>query len=348
MIEPKSVAWIDERAAALNDATEIEHIPAELFSIGLPGAPSTLESYEAIAVAEEMIVRSSGLIGLGSAFAARQMIARFFINGFADKDQKERWLPAIARGDIWPAIAISEPMVGAHPKHLTTTAERNGNEYVLDGRKTYVTNGLRADLILTLAVCEVKDGRKTYGLFAVPRDTQGMKLQPMTGLETLAPSRHADLTFEQCRVPADCRIGDMADAYPRMALPFRDVEDTVAISGLCGLTEWLVRRASGYRQANEETMLDVGRHAGLLELMRAGAIAATRQLDANNVSAAFGIGARALAFDIVSELRDKLTDQVVSTDDRLRQGLTAFDLNMRIARKPREARRAALGADFLK
>ncbi|MGM4963056.1 acyl-CoA dehydrogenase family protein [Tardiphaga sp. 1201_B9_N1_1] len=348
MIDPESKAAIRRLAAGLSNAIKIDDLPTEFLSFGLPEGPQGLDSYEAIAVAEEAIVSTSGLIGLGSAFAARQMVGRFFIDGFADEDQKNRWLPAIARGEIWPAIAISEPNVGAHPKHLTTTATLDGNDYVLDGHKSFVTNGIRADLILALAICEEVDGRKSYGLFAVPRETLGMNLRPMTGLEALAPSSHADLTFEHCRVPADCRIGGPADAYARMALPFRDVEDAVAISGLCGLTEWLVRRVGSGREPNEETLLEVGRHAGLVDVMRAAAIAATHQLDANRVSAAFGIGARALAFDIVAELRGRLSEEAIEADDRLRQGLKAFDLVMSVARKPREARRAALGASFLK
>ena len=96
---------------------------AGLFQIGLPGAGAALDSYRAIAAAEQAIAEKTGLLGLASAFAARQMAARFFIAGFAGADQRATWLPRIAAGEVCTAISISEPGAGAHPKHLQTTAE---------------------------------------------------------------------------------------------------------------------------------------------------------------------------------------------------------------------------------
>src|SRR6266550_7076937 len=114
---------------------------AGLFQIGLPGADSSLDSYRAIAIAEQAIAAKTGLLGLASAFAARQMTARFFVAGFADAGQRATWLPRIAAGQICAAIAISEPEVGAHPKHLRTAAESSGAGFVVRGRKAWVTNG---------------------------------------------------------------------------------------------------------------------------------------------------------------------------------------------------------------
>ena len=108
---------------------------AGLFQIGLPGADTALDSYRAIAVAEQAIALKSGLLGLASAFAARQMAARFFIAGFANQEQRAAWLPRIAAGEVCTAIAISEPGAGAHPKHLKTTAESRGAGFVVQRRQ---------------------------------------------------------------------------------------------------------------------------------------------------------------------------------------------------------------------
>src|SRR6187431_1035157 len=81
---------------------------AGLFQIGLPGAGAALDSYGAIAFAEQSIAAKTGLLGLASAFAARQVIARFFIAGFANQDQRAAWLPRIAAGEVCTAVAISE------------------------------------------------------------------------------------------------------------------------------------------------------------------------------------------------------------------------------------------------
>src|SRR5216683_420282 len=194
---------------------------AGLFQIGLPGAGAALDTYRAIAAAEQAIAAKTGLLGLASAFAARQMTARFFIAGFADADQRAAWLPRVAAGEVCAAIAISEPEVGAHPKHLKTTAEPDGAGFVVRGRKAWVTNGPIADVFLVLAVTAVEDGRKRYGLFLIPRETPGLTVKPMQTLEALAPASHCELELDGCHVPATARVGDMPDAYPAMALPFR-------------------------------------------------------------------------------------------------------------------------------
>src|ERR1700688_2883931 len=80
---------------------------AGLFQIGLPGAGAALDTYRGIAIAEQAIAAKTGLFGLASAFAARQMTARFFIAGFANKDQCATWLPRVAAGEICVSIAIS-------------------------------------------------------------------------------------------------------------------------------------------------------------------------------------------------------------------------------------------------
>ena len=108
---------------------------AGLCQIGLPGADAALDSYSAIAAAEQAISARTGLLGLASAFAARQVTARFFIAGFADAAQRAAWLPRIAAGEVCVAIAISEPGAGAHPKHLQTAAEPNGGGTTIRGRK---------------------------------------------------------------------------------------------------------------------------------------------------------------------------------------------------------------------
>ena len=175
----------------------------------------------------DAIAAVTGELGLAMAFSARQLTARFFIGGFADQAQREQWLPRIAAGQQWAAIAISEPGAGAHPKHLQTSAEITADGVRLRGRKAFITNAPVADLFLVLAIVAVHDGRKRYGLFAVPHGTPGLTVTPMRSLDVLAPASHGELNFDDCLLPADARIGTMADAYPAMALPFRDLEDTI-------------------------------------------------------------------------------------------------------------------------
>ena len=316
---------------------------AGLFQIGLPGADPALDSYRAIAIAEQAIAAKTGLLGLASAFAARQMTARFFIAGFANKDQRATWLPRVAAGEVCVSIAISEPGAGAHPKHLQTSAEPRGDGFVIRGRKAWVTNGPIADVFLVLAVIAVEDGRKRYGLFLTRKETPGLKLKPMPALDTLAPASHCELEFDGCEVPATARVGQMDDAYPVMALPFRDVEDTVGTANISGLLSWLLEKTAARIERSDENALRLGRIAGLVSLVDAASRLAVAALDGEGQEVpARVIGVRLLARDIVGELREMLA-QATSTDDAIERALAAYDLLSSVAREPRKVRQTRLG-----
>ena len=316
---------------------------AGLFQIGLPGADDMLDSYSAIAAAEQAIAARTGLLGLASAFAARQVTARFFIAGFADAAQRAAWLPRIAAGEVCVAIAISEPGAGAHPKHLQTAAAPNGSGTIIRGRKAWVTNGPVADLFLVLSVIAVEDGRKRYGLFLVPKATTGLSTKPMPALDTLAPATHCELELDGCEVPATARLGDMPDAYPAMALPFRDVEDTVGTANVAGLLCWLLEKTAALIERSEDNALRLGRLAGLVSLVQAASRLAVAALDGDGPEVpARVIGVRLAARDIVGEIRALLGPHATS-DEAILRALAAFDLLASVAREPRKIRQARLG-----
>lgn len=316
---------------------------AGLFQIGLPGAAAALDSYAAIAMAERAIAAKTGMLGLASAFAARQMTARFFVAGFADASQRAAWLPRMAAGEVCAAIAISEPEAGAHPKLLRTAAEPHSGGFAIRGRKAWVTNGPIADLFLVLAVTAVEQGRKRYGLFLVPKQTAGLTMKPMKALDTLAPASHCELELDGCRVPAAARVGDMADAYAAMALPFRDVEDIVGTANVSGLLSWLLEKAAGHVEQTEDNALRLGRIAGLVSLVHAASQLAVAALDgeAPEVPARV-IGVRLLARQIVDEIRELLA-QGAAVDEATSRALAAYDLLSSVARQPRKVRQARLG-----
>ncbi len=127
-------------------------------------------SYAAIAREEAAIVERTGLLGEGAAQAGRQLVARFFIGGFGNPEQRAAWLPRLA------SVAISEPRVGAHPKLLTTRAEEDADGYSIFGEKAWVSNGPLAEVFIVLAVTAIEGGRKRYSAFLVPRDTPGLSI----------------------------------------------------------------------------------------------------------------------------------------------------------------------------
>ena len=317
---------------------------AGLFQIGLPGAGAALDSYRAIAAAEQAIAAKTGMPGLASGFAARQMIARFFIGGFANAVQRATWLPRIAAGEVCTAVAISEPGAGAHPKHLQTAAEPHGTGFVIRGRKAWVTNGPIADVFLVLCVIAVEDGRKRYGLFLIPKETAGLVIKPMPALDALAPSTHCELELDGCEVPASAQVGAMPDAYPAIALPFRDVEDTVGTANVAGLLSWLLEQSAGRIERSEENALRLGRIAGLISLVDAASRLAVAAIDGEGQDVpARVIGVRLLARDIVGEIRDLLAQGQPAADEAIARALAAFDMMATVAREPRKVRQIRLG-----
>src|SRR6185312_1138133 len=112
-------------------------------------------SYAAIAREEAVLVERTGLLGEGSSWAGRRVVARFFIDGFDDAEQRDLWLPRLTEGGGIASVAISEPRVGAHPKLLTTRAEAGADGYSISGEKAWVTNGPIAELFIVLAVTTI-------------------------------------------------------------------------------------------------------------------------------------------------------------------------------------------------
>jgi acyl-CoA dehydrogenase len=164
----------------------------------------------------------------------------------------------------------------------------------------------------------------------------------MRSLDVLAPASHCELTLERCVVPASARIGGERDAYPAMALPFRDVEDTVATATTAGFLAWLLRATASQIEPSEEHALQLGRLAGHVSLIETASRAAVSSLDDGTPPVpARLIGIRALAASIVDDIRAHFA--VARTDDRVSHALAAYDILANVAREPRKQRQITLG-----
>ncbi len=157
------------------------------------------------AVIVEEIGRS-GVSGLG--FNVHSDIAAPYIQRLGTAAQKDRWLPPCARGELILAIAMSEPGAGSDLKAIRTTARREGDEYVISGAKTFITNGLNCDLVIVVAKTDPALGAKGVSLIVVEADRpgfrKGRKLEKM-GQEA---ADTAELFFEDVRVPVDNLLGE--------------------------------------------------------------------------------------------------------------------------------------------
>ncbi len=127
---------------------------------------------------------------------------------FGNDDQKERFLKPLARGDMLGAFCLTEPHVGSEAGGLRTTARREGNDYVLDGVKQFITSGKNGDVAIVMAVTDKAAGKKGISAFIVPTDTPGYTVARIEDKMGQHASDTAQILFENCRVPAANLLGD--------------------------------------------------------------------------------------------------------------------------------------------
>ena len=147
---------------------------------------------------------------------------------------KQRVIPAVLTGEKIAALAITEPSGGSDVARLRCTAARDGGHWVVDGEKTFITSGLRADWI-TLAVRTGSAGAGGISLIAVPGDTPGLTRHPLAKMGWWC-SDTAELHFENCRVPADHLIGEENTGF-RMIMENFNGERLLMSAGACAFAQ---------------------------------------------------------------------------------------------------------------
>ncbi len=132
-------------------------------------------------------------------------LATTCIAEFGDEAQRERWLPAMAGGRPVGAFALSEPDAGSNPAEMTTVARRDGDEYVVDGKKQWITNGERAGVVVVFAKTE-PDDPASVTQFVVPKETAGLEVGKKESKLGLRASDTTALLFDGVRIPAANRL----------------------------------------------------------------------------------------------------------------------------------------------
>lgn len=179
-----------------------------------------------LCIARETLARHDGLADF--AFAM-QGLGTGAISLFGSEAQKE-WLAKTRAGTAISAFALSEPRSGSDVANMDMAATKNGDFYVLDGEKTWISNGGIADLYIVFARTGEAPGAKGISTFLVPADTKGLTIAER--LEVIAPHPLARLSFEGARVPASAMIGKPGDGF-KIAMSVLDVfRSTVGAAAL--------------------------------------------------------------------------------------------------------------------
>ncbi|WP_336133471.1 acyl-CoA dehydrogenase family protein [Natronomonas amylolytica] len=230
--------------------------------MGLTGAQIPIEyggaGYDTLDVAlvvEELYAADPGIGGsiLGTAFGSEAIIA------FGSDDQKERWLPDLAAGDAICGSAISEPHAGSDVASISTRAEKDGDEWVINGNKMWITNGSIGDFFVVLCKTD-PDAEGRYNGFSqivVESDRDGFEADKITGKMGIRASDTAELIFDDVRVPEENLVGTRGAGFLQQMQFFDETRTQVAAQGV-GIAKGAAERALEYAQEREQFGRPIG------------------------------------------------------------------------------------------
>jgi butyryl-CoA dehydrogenase len=229
--------------------------PVEIFSqmgeLGLLGmlAPEELggvdTGYVSFVLAMEEIAAGDG--GVSTTMSVHNGVATMPIVQYGSEEQKQRFVPTLTSGEVIGAFALTEAQAGSDASNLKCTARRDGDHYILNGTKLFISSGVIAGIAIVFAVTDAAAGKKGISAFIVPTDTEGFSAGPaehkmgQRGHETVA------LNFDDMHLPADLLLGQEGEGY------------RIALSNLEGGRIGIAAQATGMARAAFEAARDYAR-----------------------------------------------------------------------------------------
>ncbi len=206
-----------------------------LLSLGIPVKyGGTKIAYDTLVLVGETLVNQGHNMGLALSWIIHLLASGFMIGKFGTPSQRAEYLPKMADGLITASIAFSELRAGADPRHLSTTAHREGDHFILNGEKAYLTNGPLADFFVVYAVTGMARGKKQFTAFVVSRENRNLTVTETMKLDFLRPSPHCMIRLENCLVPSSGKLGREGTALEEMAQPCRALEDALLNGPILG------------------------------------------------------------------------------------------------------------------
>ncbi|WP_293002249.1 acyl-CoA dehydrogenase family protein [Mycobacterium sp.] len=147
-------------------------------------------------------------LSFGLTVSLQDDLVLHYLLDLTSDEQKQRWLPGFAAGDLIGALAMTEPGAGSDLKAMRTTAHRDGDDWIINGQKTFISSGIMADLVIVAARTDPEGGSSGFSLFIVERDTPGFQRGRQLEKIGLPAQDTAELFFEDARVPAANLLGE--------------------------------------------------------------------------------------------------------------------------------------------
>jgi alkylation response protein AidB-like acyl-CoA dehydrogenase len=178
-------------------------------------------------------------------------------------EQKERWLPGLAGGTLKMAFAITEPDAGSNSHKLSTIATRDGSDWVLSGRKTYISGVDEADAVLVVGRAEdARTGTLRPALAVVPTDAPGFE-RTLIPVEITGPEKQFALFLDGVRLPAGAMVGETADAALAALFAGLNPERITGAALANGIGRYALGKASAYANTRQVWGVPIGSHQGL-------------------------------------------------------------------------------------
>jgi butyryl-CoA dehydrogenase len=239
-LAPNAARWDREHYFPKAELKELAQLGA--FGVAVPeqyGGAGL--DYVALALVLEEIAAGDG--GTSTIISVNNCPVCSIAMMYASEEQKQRWLVPLAQGELLGAFALTEPHTGSDAAALRTTATRDGDYYVLNGTKQFITSGKNGDVAIVMAVTDKAAGKKGISAFWVPVDTPGYIVAGIEQKMGQHSSDTAQIVFENCRIPAENLIGEEGMGYK------------IALSGLEGGRIGIASQSVGMARAAFEAAL---------------------------------------------------------------------------------------------
>jgi len=214
--------------------------------------------YELSIVLEELAAAGCGLLMM----VVSPAICGTILARFGTSEQKQRWLPRIASGSSIMAFGITEPDAGSNSHKLTTVATRDGDTWVLTGRKIYISGVDEAEAVLIVGrTADTKTGKLRPALFVVPTDAPGFSFQPID-MDIVMPEKQYLLFLDEVRLPGDALVGEEGAALLQLFAGLNP-ERIMASAMAVGSARYALDKAVSYARERTVWSVPIGTHQGL-------------------------------------------------------------------------------------
>ncbi|WP_149360538.1 acyl-CoA dehydrogenase family protein [Lolliginicoccus suaedae] len=214
--------------------------------------------YELSLVLEELSAAGAGLLMM----VVSPAICGTIISRYGTDEQKQTWLPGIADGSITMAFGITEPDAGSNSHNIITTARRDGDEWILNGRKTYISGVDQAQAVLIVSrMADSKTGKLKPALFIVPTDAPNFEYQAIE-MGMRSPEKQFTLFIDDVRLPADALVGS-EDAALMQLFAGLNPERIMASAMAIGTARYALDKATAYAKERQVFKTPIGAHQAI-------------------------------------------------------------------------------------